>query len=493
MTLLEIAGLSAHTHTPGRALLDDVSLWVSPGRILAVVGSSGAGKTTLGLAALGQAHRGIRLTGAVRLAGADLLGMTASGLRAARVGVVGHLPQHPGAVLDPARRCGPVLVELAGLRHRGRAARRAAARDALHRAGLAEAHWRRFPHQLSGGQQQRMALATTLATEPRLLVLDEPTTGLDPAARDSLANHLRALAAGGTGLLVLTHDLALVRATADDIAVLDHGTIIEAGTARGVLVAPSHPHTRTLLAVHARPPAPRLHARTPTLLTVRDLGVRARLLEGVDLDLPAASRTALIGASGAGKTTLARAVAGLLAPTTGTITLDGTALPGHVRRRSRAQLRAIQYVHQDARASFDEFRPVPGQVAATATRLRGLDRADARAELAPLLDALGLPDDARRPDQLSGGQLRRYALARALLARPRLLICDEVTTGLDTVSQRRVLHLLDYTATHTGVALLMIGHDHPAIATITDRTAVLDSGRLLRVTRGGCGAAGRCP
>lgn len=443
MTVLEITGLSARAGET--VLLDDISLSLEPGRVLVVLGASGTGKTTLGLAATGQARPGITLSGSVMLAGAPLLNRTASELRRARAGVVGHLPQQPSAVLDPVRRCGPVLAELAALRHHGRAARLAAARAALADSGLEQTLWRRFPHQLSGGQQQRMALATTLVNRPRVLVLDEPTSGLDAANRAVLTARLTELSRAGTALLVLTHDLTLARALNGDVAELrDHR--LEPSTTIPDPVPFDSP-----------PPTP-----SSPVLVVRGLTVRAgrtTLVEDFDLELAAGSRTTLTGVSGAGKTTLARALAGLTPPSAGTIEIDGVPLPRLARRRTRAQLRAIQYVHQDSRASFDEFRDVLDQVADTARLLRGLDRADARLEATEILWCLGIDAADRRPGQLSGGQLQRCAVARALLAHPTVLICDEVTSALDAANRARLLEVLATEAKLRGTALLMISHE----------------------------------
>ncbi|MFI6305341.1 ABC transporter ATP-binding protein [Amycolatopsis thailandensis] len=456
MTVLEISGLSARA--ADTALLDDVSLALEPGRVLVVLGASGTGKTTLGLAATGRARPGIELSGSIRLAGSALLGRTGAELRRIRAGVVGHLPQQPSAVLDPVRRCGPVLAELAAIRHRGRAARLAAARTALAEAGLDPDLWRRFPHQLSGGQQQRMALATTLVTRPEVLVLDEPTSGLDPASGAALAARLTELSLAGTALLILTHDLTLARALPGDVAELRDRRLVPCEIESGQDIPDKSPS-----------PSP-----ASPVLVVRGLTVRAgrtALIEDLDLELAAGSLTALTGVSGAGKTTLARALAGLTPPSAGTIEVDGVRLHRQARRRGHAQLRAVQYVHQDSRASFDEFRGVLDQVADTACLLRGASRSAARLEASEVLRSLGVERAGHRPGQLSGGQLQRCAVARALLAHPRVLICDEVTSALDAANRARLREVLTAATKRHGTALLMISHDDAFAA---DRTLTLD-------------------
>ncbi|GAA3523196.1 ABC transporter ATP-binding protein [Amycolatopsis ultiminotia] len=441
MTDLVLKGV--HAQAGGTPILDDLSLRLAPGRILVVLGASGAGKTTLGLAAAGGCRPGVRLSG------------TIDGPAAA------HLPQHPAAVLDPARRCGAVLTELAGIEHPHRAARRAAAEAALLAAGLDAVHGRRFPHQLSGGQQQRMALAMALATGRRFLVLDEPTTGLHPQSRAALVDRLRALAVGGIGQLVLTHDRVLARAVADETFTLEAGKLVPAMATDDTL------------------PPRTVRAAATTFLEFRDVTVHRgqnTVLSDVAFSIDEGSRTALIGPSGAGKTTLARTIAGLVRPAHGAVLLDGLPLPP-AHRRTTAQLRAVQYVHQDAAASFAEHRPVLTQVATTAVRLRGLTRGAATVEAADILRRMGIPDAHRLPGTLSGGQIRRCALARALLARPRLLIVDELTAGLDPATRTTVLTLLDAEPP----ALLLIGHDHPELEAATDRTLVLDGGRLTEL------------
>ncbi|MBN9737182.1 MULTISPECIES: ATP-binding cassette domain-containing protein [unclassified Pseudonocardia] len=465
---LAVCGLGART-ADGTVLLDGVDLDLLPGRVLAVVGPSGAGKSTLGLALLGEAATGVEPTGSVRVQGTELLGLSGGALRRARAGRVGHLPQHPGVVLDPVRRAGPVLDELAATVHghgrAHRAARAAAVVQALDRAGLGTEPGlaRRFPHQLSGGQQQRMALAQTLVTGPDVVVLDEPTTGLDPDTTGAVTGQLAALARAGTALVLLTHDLDTARRLADDVLELDGGRPARRGTAREVLGPPVAEAGSV-----QRPPG-------DPLLEVTDLSVRTAggitLLAGVGLSVERGGCLAVVGPSGAGKTTLGRALAGLV-PSDGGILVTGT--------RATGDHRAVQYVHQDYRSAFLDHRPVLDQVARPAELLRGLPRADARAEATALLGRLGLApaDTGRRPGGLSGGQLQRASVARALLARPSVLVTDEATSALDGRHRALLLAELARARHDDGLAVVLISHD-PATVTAADRVLALADGRVV--------------
>ncbi|MDT6983464.1 ATP-binding cassette domain-containing protein [Streptomyces lusitanus] len=496
--LLVCHGLTARTAT-GVTLLHHVSLELRPGRCLALVGPSGSGKTTLGLAVLALARTGLTLTGSVRLNGTDLLALPPRELRAARAGTVAHLPQDPASVLDPTRRVGAVLREIAALTYGRNTSltagnrRRAAAEDvrrALRSVGLPENGplIRRHPHRLSGGQQQRMALATALVTRPRLLVLDEPTSGLDEHTTALLTRTLRDLVSDGTALLLITHDARLATELADETVAMQDGRAARPETT-GRTPAPSQEkregeRSRPSLA----PPAPERApdgVRTHRLTVAGEDPARPRLAP-TDLALPPGSRTVVTGPSGAGKTTLARALAGLTPATTGRVEHRGTVLPAATERRDRAALRAVQYVHQDARASFDEYRPVIGQLTLTARLLRGLAPAEACEEAEALARRLGLaPDDlARRPTDLSGGQLQRAALVRALTARPALLICDEVTSALDPPTARTTVDLLVEESERNGTAVLVITHDGPLFDPVAHQR--------LRVTDGRVEARGMC-
>ncbi|MFE7077161.1 ABC transporter ATP-binding protein [Streptomyces sp. NPDC057620] len=476
LPVAEIDGLTVEVG--GRRIVDGVSLRVLPGRVTALVGASGSGKTTTGRALLGEFPHGARVEGSVRVAEA----------------LVGHVPQHPATVLNPARRVGALLHDIARgqVRAMPRRERVPAARkrvlDALEAAQLdsGETLLRRFPHQLSGGQQQRLVLAQALLLGARVVVADEPTTGQDALTRRRVVDELAAVAARGIGVVLLSHDLETVRALADEVLVMRDGGVVESGPTERVWLAPTHPWTRQLLSVQQPLAEPARHGPHPEAV-LRVQGLRARHRPGAEvlrvpeLAVHPGECLAVLGRSGSGKTTLARCLAGLHRTYEGQVLLDGVALPRSLRDRGRERLAAVQYVFQDARASFDEHRPVLDQVARTAVRLRGVAAPEARAEASATLESLGLSEElaARVPARLSGGELQRAALARALLARPRVLVCDEITSGLDTVTRRGLLDLLaTLLRDRDDLSLVLITHDLDT-ARLATRIAVLDGGEVV--------------
>ncbi|KOX18706.1 peptide ABC transporter ATPase [Saccharothrix sp. NRRL B-16348] len=444
----------AGSHT----LVDGVSFALSAGQVVALVGASGSGKTTTGLALLGEHAPGVTVSGRITVTGR-----------------VGFVPQQPSAALNPVRRLGGVFREIAAL-HAGD--RDALITSALRRARVPVELLRRYPHELSGGQQQRVVLAQALIGDPAVLVADEPTTGQDPITRAEVVDELSSVVAQGVALVLLTHDLDVVRALADEVVVLRAGQVVEAGPMADVLDRPRSAYTAALVAAQPRVTVSAERPVAPARLETRAVTARHRattVLHDVAVRVGAGECLAVVGRSGSGKTTLARCLAGLHAGFTGDVLLDGRLLPRSLRRRSRAQLAAVQYVFQDARASFDAYRTVLDQVGRTAVRLGGV--ADARSAALAELAAVGLDEATvtRRPAALSGGELQRAALARALLARPDVLVCDEITSGLDTLTQAS---LLDQLAALT-CTVVLISHDLAVVARLADRVAVLHQGHVV--------------
>ncbi|GAC69166.1 ABC transporter ATP-binding protein [Gordonia soli] len=448
-----------------------IDLDVMAGRVLTLVGPSGAGKSTIAAAVAGVLPQHLRPGGSIAVD---------PGIR------VAHLPQDAALTLNPARRIGASLGELVTIhgapprRWRRRRQWRSDNVDALlTRVGLpAETQnrrlWtRRFPSQFSGGQRTRLALAHVLATRPDVLVLDEPSNGLDAISRQRLIEALADLRDHGTALLLVTHDERIAAELGDDVISISDGRI--------------RPHFAPGTGV--RMPAPNRvcngntepENRAPTL-AVDHLRVRIAgddVLAGPSFSAASGELIGLVGASGSGKTTILRSIAGLVPIAGGTVEFDGVPLR-RLARRSSSTMGDIQYVCQEVRASFEPDRPILHQVARTAIRLRGTAPQIAHAEAADILHDLGLsPDEIRRPpDGLSGGQLRRAALARALVARPRLLLCDEVTTGVEAGLADSLLRLLADRCRDAGMTLLVAGHDLRSLLARVDRLIVVDGGRV---------------
>ncbi len=462
MNVVEVRDLSVRIAE--RDIVSGISFTLAAGSITALVGESGSGKTTTALALLGERPS----TGHLQIAGS-----------------IGYLPQQPSGALNPVRRIGAVLKEIARL-HVPRRQVRERILEALRQAQLPDSEQllRRYPHQLSGGQQQRIVLAHELIGRPGLLIADEPSTGQDAVIRAGLIDELRAVARQGIAILLLTHDLHLVRRLAHHVLVMNSGRIVETGPPDEILSAPQHPYTRRLVDAQRLSALPSSPPSGSAVLEVHDLVAghrRTETLHKVSLTIGSGDTLAIVGRSGSGKTTLARCIAGLHPYRSGDLLLGDTRLSPLLRRRTREQLARIQYVHQDTRASFSEFTPVLEQVARTAERLRGVDRAEARQRALDGLSRLGLSETTaiRLPASLSGGELQRAALVRALLAEPDLLICDEITSGLDTVVQAELIDVLRTLQESTRCALLIITHDLSVVASLAGQVAVLDSGRIV--------------
>ena len=455
-------------HAGPLALLQGISFTLHPGESLCLVGESGAGKSLLAQAVMGQLPPALRASGSVAIAGRASRAADGPARRPLWGRTLALLPQEPAQALSPLMPMAPQLAEVHAL-VRGLPAdcAQAAAEAQLQAAGLGAAA-RQHAWQLSGGMAQRAAAAIALAGGARILLADEPTKGLDAAWRHHAIDGLQALLREGGCAVVITHDLDLARRLDGTVMVLQGGRAVESGRARDVLAAPRHAFTRRLL--EADPSAWPLRA-TPILgdVVLQATGLAKAyggqpLFRGVDLALRRGERTVVRGDSGSGKSTLGNVLLGLV-----------RADAGAVRRAPTLAPTALQKLYQDPAGAF---APQPD----LGTTLRDVARRHAQpwAALEERLQRLGL-DPAllqRRPSEVSGGELQRIALARALLARPALLFADEPTSRLDPLTQRDTLTLLTEVMEETGACLLLVTHDDALAQAVGTRTLRLKGGAL---------------
>lgn len=555
---VDVRGLTVRLVATGDDVVRDVSFEIARGEVLALVGESGSGKSTVAGALLGYCRSGAEISsGEVIVAGTNLLTLSSAQLRAQRGAVVAMVPQDPSAALNPALRLELQLREILEAHDPT-----ATAQDIEQRIAqsLREVHLpsdgrfiRRFPYQISGGQQQRILLAMAFLLEPALVVLDEPTTGLDSISTAQLLDLVaRVCQRRGAAVLHVTHDLAVARSSADRVLVMYGGTAVEVGDVASVLDSPAHPYTARLLdalpsvverrelhVIGGEPPLPgsrpsgcafrtrcelsseicavdepRLEltsvgrhvachhteavtrvsratidvaARRPgetPVLKISDLAVgygRRTVVSGVSLQVVPGECLAVLGQSGAGKSTLGRAIVGLEPASAGKIELAGESLDPKSERRTQAQRLAIQYIWQNPYGSLNPRKTVDQILRKVLNSARGLSSGEAEVELNDVLDRVSLASSSRwrLPRELSGGERQRVAIARALLCRPRVLVCDEVTSALDVSVQAGIVELLRFLQTSSDLATVFVTHDLGVVSSLADRVVVLDQGRIV--------------
>ena len=495
--LLDIRNLriEATVYPPGGeptnvVLVDGVSLTLEKGRVLGLIGESGAGKSTVGLASMGYGRGGCRITGGeVWLNGRDILKRGPKGLRALRGSEVCYVAQSAAAAFNPAHQLMDQVVEatlLHGKATRADAEKRAVA---LFKAlGLPDPEniGNRYPHQVSGGQLQRVMTAMALCSQPDLIVFDEPTTALDVTTQiDVLASIKDAIRDTGVAALYITHDLAVVAQVSDEIMVLRHGKMVERGETRQIIEAPRMDYTRALVSVRSIQHEEKKPTPTP-LLSVEHVtaayGGAVKVLQDVTVEVHPGQTLAVVGESGSGKSTLARAITGLLPPIEGTISFAGRKLPPRLADRTRDDLRELQMIYQMADVAMNPRQTVGtiiGRPLEFYFGMRGRER-DERVQ--QLLDKIemgkGFVD--RYPAELSGGQKQRVCIARALAAKPKLIICDEVTSALDPLVADGILKLLLNLQRVEDVAYVFITHDLATVKAIADSIAVMYRGQVVR-------------
>jgi peptide/nickel transport system ATP-binding protein len=491
--VVEVQGLTIVDRLADRTVVDNLSCTVESGETLGVIGESGSGKTTTALALLGAIRPGLAVTaGAVTVAGDAMLGRPRKELREIRRRSIAYLGQNPAGSLTPTMRVGRQVDEMLRLAPEQNRSSVGSWLESFRLPGD-RSFARRYPHQLSGGQQQRLALARALGAGARIVVLDEPTTGLDAVTQDAvLAEIERQKDQRSLTIIVISHDLGVITRLADRILVMHRGQTVEQGVIRSILESPKHEHTKELVASAAQhrtiaasaagspsQPAPPLRL-SHLSASYRSGRTRVVAADDISLRIDAGECVALVGRSGAGKSTIARCAVGFHLPDAGEVHVGDVHLAPTIGDRSSEQCRQAQLIHQDPDGSLNPRHTVaraigravrlssagsPNPIDAEVDRLLGLVR------LSPSLRA-------RLPRQLSGGERQRVAIARALAVEPQLLICDEITSALDSSVQATILDLISDLRRELGLGVLLISHDIGVVARVADRVLVLDEGRM---------------
>ncbi|WP_194098307.1 ABC transporter ATP-binding protein [Marivivens aquimaris] len=496
--LLEINNLKieATSYPPGEppqriTIVDGVSLALEKGKVLGLIGESGAGKSTIGLSAMSYGRGGIELTeGEIILNGRDIRNAKSGVLRKLRGAEVTYVAQSAAAAFNPAKRLMEQVIE-ATLYH-GKASKaeaEARAVDLFRKLGLPEPEnfGDRYPHQVSGGQLQRAMTAMALCPQPDLVIFDEPTTALDVTTQlGVLAAIKAAISDQGVAALYITHDLAVVAQIADDIMVLRHGKTVEYGTTEQIITAPREEYTAALVSVTAKDHTEKVSDDKPVLeasnLHARYTGMDREVLSDINIAIQPGTTLAVVGESGSGKSTLARVITGLLPQIKGRVTFDDRELSRDLKGRSRNDLRELQMIYQMADVAMNPRQTVGTIIGRPLQFYFGMKGKELRNRVVELLDEieLGAGFIDRYPAELSGGQKQRVCIARALAAKPKLIICDEVTSALDPLVADGILRLLKDLQDREHVSYMFITHDIATVRAIADSIAVMHLGKLVR-------------
>ncbi len=472
-------------------IVHPIDVHVDRGEVLGLIGESGAGKSTIGIASMGFCRPGCRIVGGtIVFEDIDLASASAAQLREIRGVRISYVAQSAAAAFNPAHRLINQFVE-APVQHgvMSRAEAKNHARELYRRFDLPDPDnfGNRFPHQVSGGQLQRAMVAMAMACKPDLIVFDEPTTALDVTTQiEVLAAIKDAIKALNSAAIYITHDLAVVAQVADRIMVLRDGYLIEEGAARELLANPREDYTRALLSVRKGREEKIEHAdEGKTLLEVKDVsaayGNGVLVLRDVDLSLPRGKTIAVVGESGSGKSTLARVITGLLPPVKGSIVYEGEELAARYSDRDKDKLRRVQMIYQMPDVSLNPRQKVHEILGRPLEFYFGMKGAEKRERVVELMEQIELPGRYmdRFPSELSGGEKQRVCIARALAAEPDMIICDEVTSALDQLVAEGILELLQRLQNELGVSYLFITHDLATVKAISDEIVVMLQGRVV--------------
>ena len=490
-TLLEIRGLKIEGNSDGvwHPIVKGVDLTLKRGEVLGLIGESGAGKSTIGLAAMGFARPGCRIVeGTIMFDGIDLRAASEEEKRARWGARIAYVAQSAAAAFNPAHKLIDQTVETAvrrGVMDRDKAV--ADSIDLYRRLQLPnpEKIGDRYPHQVSGGQLQRAMTAMAMSCRPDLIIFDEPTTALDVTTQVEVLAAMRDIVEQfHTAAIYITHDLAVVAQMADRIMVLRHGLEVEEAPTRDMLKEPKQDYTKTLWAV--RKLAKEESISDDVVLNIRNVDASysgvVKVLDNVTVRLPRGRTVAVVGESGSGKSTLARAITGLLPPSKGDISFNGKTLPRALKDRDKDTLRRIQMIYQSADTSLNPRQTIRDIIGRPLEFYHGIKGAARDRRVAELLDAIELNESYidRLPTEVSGGQKQRLSIARALAAEPDIIICDEVTSALDQIVQEEILTLLMKLQKDTNVSYLFITHDIATVRAISDEIVVMHQGKVVQ-------------
>ena len=476
----------------GPVLVDDVSLTLNRGEVIGLIGESGAGKSTIGLASMGYTRRDCFIVGGeIVLNGKDVRKMSANERRKLRGPRISYIAQSAAASFNPAMTLMDQVCE-ASIRHGvlKPAEARAEAISLFKQLDLPDPMniGDRYPHQVSGGQLQRAMAAMAMVARPDIVVFDEPTTALDVTTQvECLAAFRKLIREHGAAALYITHDLAVVAQIADRIMVLRRGKMVEFGESRQILQAPKEEYTRRLVSERVAGHAfvDTSSADSTPILSIQNVSAnypgKPNVIGEVSLDVRKGDTVAVVGESGSGKSTLARVVMGLLPRSIGDVKFNGVSLPPRLAQRTRDQLRRVQMIYQMPDVALNPQHTLLDTIGRPVAFYFHRSKEEVRARVLELLRQMELPEAfiTRKTSELSGGQKQRVSIARALAAEPDLIVCDEVTSALDQLVGEEILRLLKKLQDDLGVAYLFITHDLSTVKRIANKVAVMLKGRVV--------------